>query len=301
MEYFGILARTWKLIWKHKVILTFGLLAMLIPGLMGLLMGGSMMFLSIDNFNQFERMMDNETWFVLGWLGFFGMFMLLTFISTGIGWAGVFKGTVDVEKGAQSLTFSGLWGTSTPYFGRVLGILLLIGFGLSLVFMIPAVLGILTAGLAFLCVLPMMFILIPLSFLAQMFISLCIASSVADDLDVFTAIKRAWDIALKNFWPLVLMSLLLYLVQMAAGMVIAIPTWGAQMLFMIPIMSENANPEMMFTFFGIFMMIIMPLSFLIQGAAQTYVNSAWMLVYLDRTNPEKYQSPETPVFVEPNA
>jgi hypothetical protein len=301
MEYFGILAQTWKVLWKEKVILVFGLLAMLVPGLMGLLMGGFMVYLAFDNFNQFESMMGNETWFVLAWIGFLGVFMLLSFVSTGLGWAGVFKGTVEAEKGKQKITFSELWRDSFPYFGRILGILLLIGFGMSLFFMVPALLGIITAGVAFLCVLPMMFVLIPLSFLAQMFMSLCIASSVADDLDVFSAVKRAWEITLKNFWPLALMSLLLYLVQMVAGLVISIPAWGAQMIFMIPLMSENADPKMIFTFFGIFMMIIMPLAFLIQGIAQTYVNSAWMLVYLDRTNPEISQSPETPVFVEPNA
>jgi membrane-anchored glycerophosphoryl diester phosphodiesterase (GDPDase) len=154
---------------------------------------------------------------------------------------------------------------------------------MMLVFMVPALLGVLTAGLAFICVLPMMFILIPLSFLAQMFMSLCIASGVANDTDVFTAIKNAWQVTQKNFWPLALMALLLYLVQVAAGLVISIPAWGAQMLFMIPLMSDNVNPEMMFTFFGIFMLVLMPLVFLIQGAAQAYVNSGWMLTYLRLT------------------
>ena len=297
MNYFEILAQTWKTIWNHKVILAFGLLAMLVPGLVGLLMGGIMLFFSFNTFNLFERMMNNETWFVLAWLGFLGVFMLLSFFSTGVGWTGVFKGTFEVGKGKQNITFSELWGMSWPYIARVLGILFLVGLGLSLFFVFPAILGILTAGLAFLCMLPMMLILIPLSFLSQMYMSLSIASSIADNADIFTALKRAWEVTLKNFWPLVLMSLLLYLVQMAAGMVISIPAWGSQMLFMFPIMGENVHPEMMFKFFGIFMMIIMPLAFLIQGAAQTYVNSAWMLVYLDRTSTS--QSPETPVFVEP--
>lgn len=284
MQYFEILTQSWKLLWKHKVILAFGLLAMLVPGLLGLLMGGSMLFFSVDNFNQFERMMNNnETWFFLGWFGFMVIFMLFSFVATGIGWAGVFKGTYEVEKGEQNITFSELWKISVPYFGRVLGIIFLIGLGMMLVFMVPALLGVVTAGLAFLCVLPMMFILIPLTFLAQMFMSLCIASSVADDTDVFTAIKSAWNVTFKTFWPLALMALLLYLVQMAAGMVISIPAWGAQMIFMIPLISENVNPEMMFTFFGIFMLVFMPLAFLIQGAAQAYINSAWMLTYLRLT------------------
>ena len=301
MPYFEILAQTWKLLWKHKVILVFGLLAMLVPGLMGLLMGGAMWFFSVDNFGQFERMLNNESWFILVWFGFFGLFMLFSFLATGVGWTGVFKGTFEVEKRKQNITFSELWGISWPFIGRVLGILLLVGLGMMLVFMVPAILGVVTAGLAFMCMLPLMVVLIPLSFLAQMYMSLCMAVSVADDASMFLAIQRAWDVTRKSFWPLVLMSLLLYLVQMAAGMVIAIPAWGAQMLFMIPLMSENARPETMFTFFGIFMLVFMPLSFLIQGAAQTYVNSAWMLVYLDRAKTETPQSPETPVFVESNA
>ena len=292
MPYFEILAQTWKLLWKHKAILAFGLLAMLVPGLLVLLMGGSMFFFSVNRFSQLERMMNNnEPWFILGWFGFIGIFMLFSFVATGIGWTGVFKGTYEVEKDEQSITFSALWKISVPYFGRVLGILFLVGLGMMLVFVVPALLGVVTAGLAFLCVLPMMFILIPLSFLAQMFMSLSIASGVADDTNVLTAIKTAWEVTLKNFWPLALMSLLLYLVQMAAGLVISIPAWGAQMLFMIPIMSDNIHPEMMFTFFGVFMLIFMPLAFLVQGAAQAYVNSAWMLTYLRLT-----RSPEAGVL-----
>jgi len=301
MEYFEILTQTWKLLWKHKVILAFGLLSMLVPGLAGLLMGGSMLFFSVDSFNQFERMMDNEVWFVLVWIASFGIFMLLSFVATAVSWTVVFKGTYEAETGKQELTFSGLWASSRPYIVRVLGILFLVGLGMSLFFMVPVLLGIITAGIAFLCVLPMMIILIPLSFLSQMYMALCMASSVADDVDVFEAVKHAWNITIKNFWPLALMSLLLYLVQMAAGMVIAIPSWGAQMVFMIPLMSDDFRPEMIFTFFGIFMMILMPLAFLIQGAAQTYVNAAWMLVYLNRNRAQIAQSSETPVFVEPNA
>lgn len=301
MEYFGILAQTWKLIWKHKAILAFGLLSMLIPGLMVILMGGFMLLSGFDHLSWFEQVMNNEAWFALILVGFFGVFMLISFVATGIGWTAVFKGTFDAEKGDEDISFSELWKSSWPFIGRVLGILFLIGFGLSLFFMVPAILGILTAGVAFLCMIPMMVIFIPLAFLSQMYMALCIASSVADDIDVFTAIKRAWNVTLKNFWPLVLISLLLYLIQMAAGMVVSIPAWFAQFLFMFPIMNENIHPETMFKFFGIFMLVIMPLAFLIQGAAQTYVNSAWMLVYLDRINAEKTHSPETPLIVESDA
>jgi hypothetical protein len=302
MEYFGILTQSWKLIWKHKIILVFGLLTMLVPGLMGLLMGGFLLFFSFDNFDRFVRMMNNnEAWFFLAWFGFLGVFMLLSLVGTSVGWAGVFKGTYEAEMEKKNISFSELWGSSWPYMGRVLGIILLIGFGMGLFFMIPAVLGILTAGLAFLCILPMMIVLIPLAFLSQMFMSLGIASSVADDLNVVGALKRAWELTVKNFWPLALMSLLLYLVQMFAGILVSIPAWGAQMLFLIPLMSDNARPETMFTFFGLFLILIMPLAFLIQGAAQTYVNSAWMLVYLDRAKANIPQSPESPIFLEPNA
>ena len=102
MNYFEILARTWKTIWNHKVILAFGLLAMLIPGLLGLLMGGLMLFFSSDISNLFEGIMNNEAWFVLAWVGFLGVFMLVSFLSTGVGWTGVFKGTFEVEKGNKT-------------------------------------------------------------------------------------------------------------------------------------------------------------------------------------------------------
>jgi hypothetical protein len=209
--------------------------------------------------------------------------MLLSIGSTAIAYAGILTGVMYASAGAELISFRKLWIACWPFVGRLAGMLLLIGCAISLIAILPALLGFLTAGLTFLCLLPFLFLIIPLSFLMQAGMSLGISAVVGDDLGVLAALRRTVLVFRSNFWPLVLMSLILYVLQTMVGFLISSPITIGQLLFMLLWWKNNSRPEFLFQIAGIFAMIVIPLILIVQGFFTTYIQSAWMLVYLGLT------------------
>lgn len=278
MDYGEILGTAWKTAWKHKVIYGFGVLGLAVPALMVFLMGG---FFAFSTPQELENAFDASQ----GSFGiiFFGLLLVLNLVSlvfSAVSNAGTYKGTLQALGGAERLPFSELWEASWPYIGRIAGLFLLIGLGGVIAFAIPVLLGMVTAGLAFLCVLPMMIILLPLGILMYLIIQLGMAAIVGDDLGLFAALKHAWGLIRRKFWPLVLMTVILYLAQMVVSMVISMPMFFVQAFLIVPMASGNVDERFIFRGFGMLMAVILPLAFLIQGLTIGYINSAWMVAYL---------------------
>ncbi len=81
--------------------------------------------------------------------------MGLSFALYALSLSGVYKGTTLLQGEEDTLTFRELWDASTPYLGRLIGVLLVVGLAMSLVFIVPtifgALVGMVTAGIGFLC------------------------------------------------------------------------------------------------------------------------------------------------------
>jgi hypothetical protein len=280
MPYGEILSTAWKTIWKHKAIPLFGLFSMLIPMLMGLLVGG-MVFFSDPYALAYQLNRGEFGWL---WPAIFGLELALALLSvlfSALGYAGTFKGTAQAEAGTEPVTFGGIWRGAWPRVWPVLGVIFLIGFSLMAVVAVPAFLGVLTAGVAFVCLMPVIFLLIPAALLTYTFMSLCMAVIVADDLGVIAALRRAWEILRANIWPLALLTLLLYLVQMAVSMVIALPMSMLPMLATPFLFAQDmSDPAQFFRLFGVLMAVMMPLMYLLQGLLLSYTNAVWMIAYL---------------------
>ncbi len=295
MDYGEILSTAWKTAWKHKVIYGFGLLGMAVPALMVFLMGG---FFAFSTPQELENAFDAGQ----GSFGiiFFGLLLLLNLVSlvfSALSNAGTYKGTLQALDGADRLPFGNLWEASWPYIGRIAGLFLLIGLGGAVVFAVPALLGMVTAGVAFLCILPMMIVLVPLGILMYLTIQLGMAAIVGDDLGLFAALKRAWELIRRKFWPLALMTVILYLAQMMVGMVISMPMFFVQALLIVPLSSGNIDETFIFRGFGILFAVILPLAFLAQGLVMAYINSAWMVTYLRASRQPEVEG-QTPAPLE---
>jgi len=119
---------------------------------------------------------------------------------------------------------------------------------------------------------------------------LSVAAVPADDLPFAETLQRVWDLLKTNFWPLMLMSFILYLIQMAVGFISAIPMFIGQFIFPF-IMSTNTPTDLAIyrIFFGFFL-IVMLLSFLGSAISMTYNQIAWTVTYLNLGR----QTPETP-------
>lgn len=297
-----VLATSWKTVWRHKILFVFGLLPMSISALVGIVMGGAFIYLDvsgtdIDRLFQFGPTTEISIFVIVV---FSLLIMLLSFGLTSISWAAIAVGTTQVDRGQDTLTFNSLWRDSFPFFWRVIGAFFLIGFlsfiVMMFVMMIPLGLSIITAGLGALCMLPFICLMIPFAFLIGAMLNLSISSIVVDDINLTGAITRVWNIVLKNFWLLVLMSLILYVIQFFISMVSSAPFSMFQYGFM-GFMNEQTNPTKLFKFFGILSMISTPILAFIQGLGYTYIQSAWTLTYLRLT--QKPETSESPASVEP--
>ena len=286
MNYGNILTTTWKTLWRNKAIIGFGMLMMIPPAFVGLFVGVLFAFTSEARMNAFfESDLGGLTALVFVLVYF--LVIGLTLLTSALSFSGSLKGMLIAQNSTIPLSFSELWEASLPFMWRMLGVMFSIGFVLMLLYMVPvlliSVVGAVTAGLGFICLFPLLLLLIPFGAISYMVFSLSMAALVAEDGGVFSSIQRGWDVMKSKFWPLVLMTVILYFIQMGIGMVIAIPINIFQFALILPMQSGNVDPDQIFRFMGILFAIFLPLSSLLQGLGLTYVNGAWMLSYLEVT------------------
>ena len=140
-------------------------------------------------------------------------FLLLIVVSIflgTIGRIGLIKGSYEAEQGAESLAFGELFSTSMPYFWRVFGLSFLIGLAFLLLFIPIILIGVLSAGVGFLCLLPLICLLIPVGIAVGIIIEQANRAIVLEDLGIFDGLKRGWEIARSNIGPIIIMALILF-------------------------------------------------------------------------------------------
>ena len=227
-----------------------------------------------------------------------GLITLLSILSIplyAIGMTVPSLGTLQVEKGGEKLKFGELIRGSLPYFWRVLGIFLLIGAGFFLVVMIftacIAFLGVLTFGIAALCIIPIILLFIPLGILVYAIVEQGMAAVIVDDLRTFSALQRAWELIRKNLGVMALMSIIIYFGSMIASMIISIPMMIPMFGFMFNMSSppDPASFDRLFRNMMWWMLAFSPFYAVFQGILLTFMQSAWTLTYLRLTRSPQLQ------------
>jgi hypothetical protein len=129
-----VLSKAWKIIWKHKVLWIFGILA----GCGGVSGGSSGNYgLSYQErapaevqlfFDQFAQLPGWVIALIVGGIIIlaFLLVVLVIFLST-VGRIGLIQGTRQVEQGAERLSFGNVFRDSVPYFWRIFGLNLFFG------------------------------------------------------------------------------------------------------------------------------------------------------------------------------
>ena len=225
--------------------------------------------------------------------------ILLTFLLYALGMMGrigLIKGTHKAENGAESLPFGEIWSESMPYFWRIFGLNFLIGLAF-LIILVPLILfGVITAGIGFVCLLPIFCLLIPVGWILYIVIEQAQAAIVLEDLGILDGIKRGWEIVKTNVMPTIIMSLILGIGGGIFGLIVALPL----ILAFIPILiglgtlRESLTP----LYFSLACCAVyIPVLIFFNGILTAYIKSAWALTFLRLTKPKD----ETPVFIEANA
>ncbi len=320
MNYGEILSKAWKIIWKHKILWIFGILASCGQGSGGGggNGGGSSSRISGNGGNPFSNLppewtrffenvghfFENIQWW--GWvlfvLGILLLILLFTALGT-IGKIGLIKGTRQADESEEKIPFGNLLRDSFHYFWRVfwfnflaeLVIVIVI-----LVLMVPLIiLGLATLGMALLCIIPLICLLIPVSMLISILLQQSIIAIVVEDIGMIEGLKHGWRVCMKNPWQLILMALILGIGGGFIGFILSIPIIVAILPIIIPFVSGSMESLTTVAIISLLCCCIyMPFLYLLNGILTAYIQSSWTLTFMrlsGKTPPE----PIAPVEVLP--
>jgi hypothetical protein len=329
MNYSEVLSRAWQIIWKHKVLWVFGILAGCARSSSG---GGN--FTSGRNFNpstsqQFPAEMQNyfeqmrrffesipqQTWILIG-VGAVLLFLVLLVLKIFFGTAG----TIGLIHGAQRadqeidarLPFGELFSESLAYFWRVFLLNLLVFVVVFIVAMIIGVFAIfgalITLGIGLICLLPLICLLIPVGIAVNVIVEQATIAIVVENLDIMNGLRRGWEVVKTYIGPMIIMWLILDLsIRIVIGLIIAFPLIVIFIPFVIGLFSGAQQGLQT----GLIVTLIccagyLPVLILLQGILESYVRTAWTLTFLRLTRPapntpELPSAPELPGTPEPPA
>jgi hypothetical protein len=326
MDYGEVLAKSWKIFWKFKVLWIFGLLASCgQTGGGGGGGGGSTSFRQNFNnppsganpFEQFQPLINQlqrffeqiPVWILIIVFLAATLLALLVLIITTFGMVGLVRGAWLADEGSEKLPFSQLWRESFHYFWRVIRLFLLtvaiviIGFAILLV---PTILiGVATLGIGLICCIPLICIWILLLWPFSVWIDQALVAIVGEDKGVFESLSRSWDLIKSNIGPYIIMALILFIGSAIASFIIGIPALIIVAPFIAAIIASGVTGNLSFAGTGavitiVLLCIYIPIAYFLRSLLTTYVNAAWTLTF--RRLAHLGEAPTTPAAVlEPGA
>src|SRR5512146_3296811 len=168
MDFGEVLGRAWKIIWKHKILWIFGILAGCSHGGGG--GGGNSGYRfnapnttapfpqgpEVDRFwAQFGNWIGTHWWIIFVFFLAIVVLVIISIVLSTLGRIGLIKGTQKADGGAEHLGFAELWDESLPFFWRIFLLTLIVALASIFVVLIFIALGFgfgaLTFGIGFLC------------------------------------------------------------------------------------------------------------------------------------------------------
>jgi hypothetical protein len=311
MNYSEILSRSWQIIWKHKVLWIFGILAGCASSGGGGGGGGNTNFSRQGQapsqmqpyikqaLNAFESI-PQQTWIMIAiGVGLLVLILVVLGIFLGtIGRIGLIRGAQQADQDIQAhLTFGELFKGSLAYFWRVFLLYLLVGLVFLVVGLILAasvVLGaVLTLGIGLICLIPLLCLLVPVGIVIGLVVEQASIAIVVENLGIMDGLRRGWQVVKTNAGPMVVMWLILDLgIRGIVGIIISLPMILVFAPFLIGLFA-NAQQALQI---GLVVSLVccaayLPVLLILSGILQSYVNSGWTLTFLRLTKPAQ-NSPE---------
>lgn len=286
MNYGEILGKSWKIFWQHKLLWLVGVLPNLLYSLVIILL------LVLFNPMILETIPDDLL--IEDWVVYLSLFLIFIF-ELGYIVVVIFSitaGSVGVkliEQGELPLTLARLLKESSHYFWRILGINFILGFVLSIFYLVIyggiTLAVVLTYGVALFCFTPFFFLLLPVNGFILLLTAQSHAAIIVEDLGLFQGLKRGWEVLHKNFWKLVLLGLILYMGFYLFTLLVTTPLSALIMgptMFSLFTDNPDAIPGILSgTMIGL--AVIYPIYLLFTGLVTAFIRSVWTLAFLRLT------------------
>lgn len=294
MNFGEILSRAWQIVWKYKVLWLFGILAGCTAGGNYGSNGVSYQYSGEDLPPRFQQFFTNiPDWQItLGVILIIAAILLIIVLAVVLGTVGrigVVRGTMQGDAGIERLSFGELFRDSLSYFWRVFGLNLLIFFAIFVIVLLVGgffvLAGVLTAGIAVLCLLPLICLLIPLGWFVSIVIEQANVALVVDDVGITEGLRRGWRVVADHIGEFILMGLILLLGGGLVGFLISLPLafLGFPLLLAFGLGSGMAISNSVSIIFVICLVLYLPILLVLNGILRSYIGSAWTLTYMRLT------------------
>ncbi len=303
MNFGEVLSRAWHIVWKYKVLWIFGILAGCTSS-SGSGGNGISWQLSDGDIPGFQWYFESiPDWQIALWvfllLGLVLLFIAIVIVLGTIGRIGLIRGAMQGDVGAERIAFGELFRGSFPYFWRVFGLNLLffiaIFLAIMLIFGFFALAGVVTLGVALICLIPLICLLIPIGWFVAIIIEQANVALVVENTGIFDAVGRGWRVVSENIGEVILMGLILILGGGIVGFLLFLPFAFTSLPLIINLFTAGINQNLAW---GIGLSILcavlyLPVLLALSGILRAYIGSAWTLTYLRLTG-------RTPVVVSPD-
>ncbi len=300
MNYGDVLTRAWQIIWKHKVLWIFGILAGLGTGGGGNGGGGGntgyQYNRSDDPFNfgynfpgyQVERWIE-QNWWVFVLLAFAAvLFILAAIVLSTFGRVGLARGAWQADEEKPKLSFGALFGESGRYFWRVLGLNVLI-FVLWLAFFLllaapAAAFTFLTLGVGLICLAPLFVLLcclmIPLSWAVSVIVEQSIVAITNEDLGLIDGLKRGWEVFRAHLAESTIMFLILGIGGGIVRFIIAVPVFLAALPIFTAVTLGSGDAWKAGGIVSLVMFCLyLPVAITLNGVVTSFTGTSWALTF----------------------
>ncbi len=303
-----VLTRAWQIIWKYKILWVFGIFAGFARSGGGGGGGGNSGYRygADDNpfpnyrfergFEQFGHFLQENWWVILAVVVLILILSILFYALGMMGRIGLILGVNKAENGAEKMTFAELWSESMPYFWRFFWLNFLVGLAFAIVILPLVFFGVFTAGIGFICILPLLCVLIPVSWVVAVILEQAQPAIVLENLGMWEGFKRGWEIVKSNVVPFILLALIIGIGGAIVALIFAMPV----ILAVVPIILGADSLGRSFTPVYIALAccaLYLPVLIFLNGVLTSYIQSVWALTYLRLSKTEE----ETPVLAEGNA
>jgi ABC-type maltose transport system permease subunit len=160
--------------------------------------------------------------------------------------------------------------------------------------------GIITAGAGFLCMLPLICVLVPLVWAVGIVLQQAELAIVIEDARMLEGLQRGWSVFRRNIGPMFVIWLITGVIGVAIGLVLALPMLVVVLPTIIGFATSRGDlPTTALLVSGLCFVLYLPVMLAVGGIVSAYTQSVWTLTFLRLTRPG--QDPGIPASIATNA